>query len=129
LEGLLLFVGQVLTFRSDLDLGGLSVAFDMTIVGDEFAFLRKGLDLVDIVAGCFLFEARLDCGRQGIERDLFFNLGNCAVRSEEDIAGAAVDDGLDLVEGLAVLAFFGEALDGGAPGLGLDGLFDGGGKS
>ena len=49
--------------------------------------------------------------------------------AEEDIAGAAVDDALDLVEGLAVLAFFGEALDGGAPGLGLDGLIAAAGKS
>ena len=103
--------------RANLDLCGLSVALDMTLIGDELAFLCEGLNLADAVAGCLLFEACLDLGRQGIEGDLFLNLGDGAVGREENVAGAAVDDHLDLVEGLAVLTFFGEALDGGAPGL------------
>jgi len=42
--------------RADLDLGGLSVTLDMTLIGDELAFLCEGLNLADAVAGCLLLR-------------------------------------------------------------------------
>ena len=91
----------------------------MALVGDELTVLRQRLNLVDVDAGGLFPEADLHGCGEGFERDLLLDFGNCAVRSEENVAGATIDDGLDLVEGLAVFAFFSKALDGCSFGIGL----------
>ena len=78
-------MGKALAIGANLNLAGLRTFFNLALVGDQLAFFGERFNLGNLSTGRLLRQPDLHVGGKRIERDLFLDLGNGAIRGEQDI--------------------------------------------